>query len=98
MPSLHTQKLARWGRVAVIAAVAIAAAGAFALITPSYELDSEAFLSQVFAQNAEMRSVHITSSGTVTMSNGDVHYSSGEGDIVHTGDSHRSTSPALNGK
>ena len=87
MPSLHSQKLARWGRVAVVAAVAIAAAGAFALITPSYELDSEAFLSQVFAQNAEMRSVHITSSGTAAMSNGDVLYWSGEGDIVHTGDS-----------
>ena len=87
MPSLHSQKLGRWGRVAVVAAVAIAAAGAFALITPSYELDSEAFLSQVFAQNAEMRSVHITSSGTAAMSNGDVLYWSGEGDIVHTGDS-----------
>ena len=87
MPSLHTQKLARWGRVAVVVAVAVTAVWAFALITPSYELDSEAFLSQVFAQNAEMRSVHITSSGTAAMSNGDVLYWSGEGDIVHTGDS-----------
>ena len=87
MPSLHSQKRARWGRVAVIAAVAIAAAGAFALITPSYELDSEAFLSRVYAQAANVRSVHITSTGTVTMSNGDVLYWSGEGDIVHTGDS-----------
>ncbi len=87
MAPLHTQKLARWGRVAVVAAVAVTAVWAFALITPSYELDSEAFLSQVFAQNAELRSVHITSTGTVTMSNGDVHYSSGEGNIVHTGDS-----------
>ena len=87
MPSLHTQKLARWGRVAVVAAVVIAAAGAFVLITPSYELDSEAFLSQVFAQNAEVRSVHFTQFGSVTMSDGDVLYWSGEGDIVHTGDS-----------
>ena len=74
MPSLHSQKLGRWGRVAVVAAVAVTAVWAFALITPSYELDSEAFLSQVFAQNAELRSVHITSTGTVTMSNGDVHH------------------------
>ena len=87
MPSLHTQKLARWGRVAVVAAVVIAAAGAFVLITPSYELDSEAFLSQVFAQNAEVRSVHFTQFGSGTMSDGDVLYWSGEGDIVHTGDS-----------
>ena len=87
MPSLHSQKLARWGRVAVVAAVAIAAAGAFVLITPSYELDSDAFLKRVYAQAANVRSVHITSTGTVTMSNGDVLYWSGEGDIVHTGDS-----------
>ena len=72
-----SQNLARWGRVAVVAAVVITAAGAFVLITPSYELDSEAFLSRVFAQATELRSVHITSMGTVTMSNGDVHYSSG---------------------
>ena len=87
MPSLHTQKLARCGRVAVVAAVVIAAAGAFVLITPSYELDSEAFLSQVYAQTSEVRSVHFTQFGSGTMSDGDVLYWSGEGDIVHTGDS-----------
>jgi hypothetical protein len=39
------------------------------------------------SQAANVRSVHITSSGTAAMSNGDVLYWSGEGDIVHTGDS-----------
>ena len=87
MPPLHTPTLVRWGRVAVIAAVAIAAVWAFALITPSYELDTEAFLERVYAQRVEVRSVHTTQSGSMTMSNGDVHHSSGEGDIVHTGDS-----------
>ena len=57
------------------------------MITPSYELDSDTFLSQVFARNAEVRTVHITSTGTVTMSSGDVHYSSGEGALVYKGDS-----------
>ena len=74
----QTPKLVRWGRAAVVVAVGLAAVGAFALITPSYELDSEAFLRLVFAQQAEVRSVHVTSIGMVTMSNGDVHRTRGE--------------------
>ena len=87
MPSLHTQKLGRWGRVAVVAAVAVTAVWAFVLISPAHELDSEAFLARAFAHSAEVRSAHFTQFGSVTMSNGVVHYWSGEGDLVYTGDS-----------
>ena len=83
----QTPTLVRWGRVAVVAAVAIAAVWAFALITPTHELDSEAFLSQVFAHAAEVRSAHFAQWGSVTMSDGVVHKWSGEGDFVYTGDS-----------
>ena len=55
MTPTQAPTLARWGRVAVIAAVAIAAAGAFALITPSYELDSEAFLGELHRILAKAR-------------------------------------------
>ena len=87
MTPTQTPTLVRWGRVAVVAAVAVAAAGAFVLITPSYELDTEAFLERVYAQRVEVRSVHTTQSGSMTMSNGDVHHSSGESDLVYGGDS-----------
>ncbi len=58
MTSLYTQKLARWGRVAVIVAVAVTAVWTFVLISPGQELDSEAFLDRVYAQSAEVRSAH----------------------------------------
>ncbi len=87
MVASQTPRLARWSRAAVAAAVGLAAAGAFALIAPSHELDTDAFLRLVFAQRAEARSMHVASTGMATMSNGDVHHTKGEIDILQTGES-----------
>ena len=87
MASLHTENHAGWGRVAVIAAVAVTAVWALVLISPGQELDSEAFLNRVYAQSAEVRSAHVTTTGAFTMSNGEVRPWSFEGAWVYTGDS-----------
>ena len=87
MTPLYTKKLARWGRVAVIVAVAVTAVWTFVLISPGQELDSEAFLNRVYAQSAEVRSFHVTATGADTMSNGEVRHWSFEGAWVYTGDS-----------
>ena len=87
MATPQTSKPARWSRAAVAVAVGLAAAGAFALIAPSHELDTDAFLELVFAHRAEARSMHVASTGMATMSNGDVHHTKGEIDVLQTGES-----------
>ena len=78
---MHMPKLARWGRAAVVAAVAFAAVLVFVSLPSGQELDRDS------GKVTEVRSFHTTSKGTVIMSNGDVHQWSGQGDIVYTGDS-----------
>lgn len=81
-----TPKLPSWALIAVAAVGIVIFLSVLASTRLGQELSAEAFLREALAQSAELRYIHFTSTGTVTMLDGDIHRQSSETFRVYTGD------------
>ncbi len=82
----YTPKLAEWALIAVAAVGMTVGISGLASIGQGRETSPEEFLPEAHAQSDKLRYIHSTSTGAVTMLNGDVHRRFGETSSVYTGD------------
>ena len=82
----YTPKLAEWALIAVAAVGMTVGISVLASIGQGRERSPEEFLPEAQSQSDKLRYIHTTSTGFVTMLNGDVHRRFTETSRVYTGD------------
>ena len=82
----YTPKLAEWALIAVAAVGMTVGISVLASIGQGRERSPEEFLPEAQTQSDKLRYIHSTSTGAVTMLNGDVHRRFTETSRVYTGD------------